>query len=133
MRIGELAKAAGVGVETLRYYERRGLLAEPARRQSGYRAYEPEAVDVVRFIKRAQQLGFSLKEIQELLALRSGQGTCRDVRERAQTKLEDIDEKLRQLEAMKSALEQLVHQCAGRRRSTRYCPIIEAMEDAGAG
>src|SRR5215470_7354960 len=97
---GELAKRGGVNLETIRYYERRGLLPKPARSQSGYRAFSLDAVRRVRFIKQAQELGFSLKEIQELLALRiAPDSTQADVRARATRKIADIDAKIKKLRA----------------------------------
>lgn len=128
LRSGEVAAAAGVTVETLRYYERRGILKAPPRRASGYREYSSEAVQVVRFVKRAQELGFSLEVIQELLALRqNGDRTCAEVRDLARAKIEEIDDKLRALRAMKSALGKLVASCEDE-ASTRQCPILEALE-----
>src|SRR5712692_68328 len=101
----ELAKRGGVNLETIRYYERTGLLPKPPRSRSGYRQFTPESVRRVRFIKRAQELGFSLKEIKELLALRIAPGSTRaDVRKRAEAKIADIDEKVTHLRAMKKAL-----------------------------
>lgn len=129
LRTGEVAKAAGVNVETLRYYERRGILEQPGRAQSGYRAYPEEAVRVVRFVKRAQELGFTLEEIEELLALRGDEGrTCGEVRTAAAAKIERIERKLSQLRAMKRALAVLVDSCVDG-ASVRECPILEALDD----
>ena len=129
MRIGEVADRAGVNVQTLRFYERRGLLPSPARRPSGYREYSPETVALVRFIKRAQHLGFSLDDISELLELR--QNPRRNglaVRKVALRRAADIAERIRRLTAMQKALDQLVHACvcAG---ASRACPIIEALDE----
>ena len=132
LRTGELAAQAGVNVQTLRYYERRGLLKEPKRRSSGYRAYPPEAVQLLLFVKRAQELGFTLTEIEDLLRLRADQkASCSEVRARAESKIEDIEQKLRHLRAMKRALGVLVTSCATE-RSTRHCPILEALDDRKA-
>ncbi len=132
LRTGQVAAAAGVNVETLRYYERRGILKEPRRRGSGFRAYPPEAVKIVRFVKTAQELGFTLDEIEELLSLRDDhQRSCADVRAAATTKIEDVDQKIEKLHAMKQALTVLVNSCRGK-GSTRECPILEAI-DAKAG
>ena len=129
MRIGEVASQAGVNVETLRYYERRGLLREPERRRSGYRAYPEDAVRVVRFIKRAQELGFSLADVEELLRLASGgPETCAEVRALASRKIEDLDRRLATLRAMRSSLVTLVRTCA-RRGPKRECPLLEAIEE----
>jgi MerR family mercuric resistance operon transcriptional regulator len=126
--IGQLARKAQVHVETVRYYERRGLLPPPARRWSGYRQYSHDDIIRLRFIKHAQRLGFSLKEIAELLSLRVDPDTsCRDVKHRAEAKLVDIEEKIRTLERIKNALKQLVAACRGRGPTT-MCPILEALE-----
>lgn len=129
LRTGEVAALAGVNVQTLRYYERRGLLKEPERRPSGYRQYPAEAVQLIRFIKRAQELGFTLSEVEDLLRLRDDQGTaCAEVRSAAEAKIEDIERKIRHLRAMKRALGVLVASCATE-GSVRRCPILEALED----
>src|SRR5438093_13619861 len=105
LRSAELARRGGVNLETIRYYERKGLLPKPPRTPAGYRTFDAEAVRRLRFIKQAQALGFSLKEVRELLALRIKPGTsCGEVRRRAETKLADIDDKIKQLRAMKKAL-----------------------------
>ena len=110
---GEVAAKAGVNIQTLRYYERRGLLAEPERRPSGYREYSPDAVRLIRFIKRAQELGFTLAEVEDLLRLRNDQQiACSEVKSAAEAKIHDIDEKIRRLRAMKRALGTLTQSCA---------------------
>src|SRR5215472_12573306 len=112
LTIGEVAKQAHVGIETLRYYERTGLVARPPRSESNYRLYPQESVWRVQFIKRAQELGFSLKEIMELLALRATPETpCADIRMRALDKITAIEEKIEALNAMKYALAKLVEEC----------------------
>ncbi len=132
MRIGEAAAQAGVNIQTLRYYERRGLLPEPERRSSGYRAYDPDTVGLVRFIKRAQELGFTLREIEDLIELRQGPRRGADVRAVAAAKVEDIERRIRQLKAMRKALGGLVSACDCEGGSLT-CPIIEALDDsAGA-
>lgn len=124
---GKLAKAAMVNVETLRYYERRGLLPEPPRKASGYRVYPQSSVERLRFIKGAQALGFTLKEIQDLLDLRvDEQAHHTDVRQRAQEKVADIEHKIQALEAMKIALQELIEQCHGDGPMAE-CPILEAL------
>src|SRR5258708_37863732 len=113
MTVGALAKQAGVKVDTIRYYERHGLLPKPPRTNSGYRTFTHASVERLRFIKQAQALGFTLNEVQQLLALRLGPDMrCADVRNRAQAKLADIQQKIDSLRAMKQALEQLVSACA---------------------
>lgn len=129
MTISELAKACGVGVETIRYYERRGLIPDPRPGKQGYRDFSEDDARRVRFIKQSQGLGFTLKEIAELLALRiSSDTTCDDVRGLAEVKLADIEEKLRTLRSFKRALGKLVDQC-GRSGPEGHCPILDALDD----
>lgn len=128
LKVGEVAQRAGVHLQTVHYYERRGLLPEPPRTASGYRSYPADAVLRVRFIKRAQELGFTLKEIEELLSLRAApRAQCSDVRARAEAKVRDIDERVRTLQAMRRALVQLVGECSGAGPITD-CPILEALQ-----
>lgn len=132
LKIGELARAADVGVETIRYYERRGLLTRPPRRASGYRQYPPQAVHRVRFIRRAQALGFTLREIEELLALRvDDERSCADVRALARAKLEDIERRVAELQKMGRALERVARRCRGR-GPTSECPILEVLDEEEA-
>jgi MerR family mercuric resistance operon transcriptional regulator len=124
----EVAKRGGVNLETIRYYERRGLLPKPRRTVSGYRAFAPDAVRRLRFVKRAQALGFSLKEIKELLSLRAApKARCADIRERAEVKIAEIDAKIRSLQAMRKALLRLTAACTGR-GSVSDCPILESLD-----
>jgi Hg(II)-responsive transcriptional regulator len=129
MRIGEVASRARVNVQTLRYYERRGLLPEPGRGESGYRTYDPDSVSLVRFIKRAQELGFTLREIGELIELRHAPRRGVEVRTLAAAKVEDIERKMSQLGAMRDALGGLVEACACE-DGALICPIIEALDDS---
>src|SRR5262249_40809564 len=109
MRIGEVAARASVHVETLRYYERRGLLREPKRQPSGYRSYGEDSVRLVRFIKRAQVLGFTLSEIEELMRLaEGGPESCREVRAVTRAKIQDLDQRITSLVAMRRSLVGLV-------------------------
>lgn len=125
---GEVAAQAKVHVETLRYYERRGLIAKPPRSRSNYRLYPEEAVRRVRFIKRAQELGFSLRDIEELLSLRTAPGAeCGEVRAHAEAKIKAIDETIASLTAMKGALSKLVAACSGQGPLTE-CPILESLD-----
>lgn len=125
--ISQLAKHCAVSLETIRYYEREGLLPKPPRSASGYRLFVSADVRRVRFVKRAQELGFSLKEIKELLALRVTPGmTSAPVRKRAEAKIADIEEKLQTLRAMKRALTQLTAACCGDGSITE-CPILESL------
>ena len=129
MRIGAVAGEAGVNVQTLRYYERRGLLPRAPRRTSGYRDFPSDAVRVVRFVKRAQDLGFSLDEVDALLRLRNDKRLDRArVRVVAEQRVRQIDRKIAELQAMKKALSHLLHCC--RAGSTLECPIIEALDGA---
>jgi MerR family copper efflux transcriptional regulator len=128
LTIGEVAERAKVHIETLRYYERRGLVERPLRSTSNYRLYPEDAVRRVRFIKRAQELGFSLKEIKELLSLRAApEAECGEIRGHAEAKIKDIDEKVGALMAMKSALSTLVTECSGQGPLTD-CPILESLD-----
>ncbi len=132
MRIGTAAEQAGVNVQTLRYYERRGLLPKTPRRVSGYREFPDDAVRVVRFVKRAQDLGFTLDEIETLLRLRGDRRRDRvRVRAVAEQRIAQIDRKIAELDAMKQALSHLVHCC--REGATLECPIIEALDGASSG
>jgi len=132
LTIGEVAKHAHVRIETLRYYERMGLVAPPPRNGANYRLYPEETVRRVQFIKRAQELGFSLREITELLALRATPETpCADIRTRALDKITAIEEKIRELRAMKHALTQLVAECSGQGEITD-CPILASLDTEGA-
>ena len=128
LTIGDVAKEAKVNIETLRYYERRGLLERPPRSLSNYRLYSEDAVRRVQFIKRAQERGFSLKDIKEFLSLRAAPKTgCGEIRAHAEAKIKDIDEKIRSLMAMKSALSTLVSECSGQGPLTE-CPILESLD-----
>jgi Hg(II)-responsive transcriptional regulator len=129
LTIGALAEAAGVGRETVRFYERKGLLAAPPRTDSGYRNYPPESVERLRFIRRAQGLGFTLEEISELLSLRVDEvAACGTVEARAREKLTKVAQKLTELRRMKRALERLVDACEAR-EPTSDCPILEELEE----
>jgi len=129
MTIGQVARRSGVGVETVRFYERKGLIPAPPRRTSGYRQYPEETVRRIRFIRRAKDLGFSLAEIGDLLSLRLDPAArCEDVRGRALAKIQDIDERLRSLRRMKSTLSKLVTACS-KGGSVDGCPILEALEE----
>ena len=124
----ELARQAGVNIETLRFYEKKGLLPPPPRRSTGYRAYPEESVRLLRFIKRAQELGFTLAEIRELLTLRVHPGTTSaDVRARADSKLADVREKIRDLKAIERALGKLTACCSGE-GPLSDCPILHHLE-----
>jgi DNA-binding transcriptional MerR regulator len=128
LRIGQVAHAAGVNIQTLRYYERSGLFAAPRRNSAGYRQYSADAVRVVTFVKRAQELGFTLREIRDLLRLRSvGPSRRGVVRASAEAKIQDIEKRVRDLTAMRDALAGLVSTCACDTGAVT-CPILEALE-----
>ncbi|RIK36797.1 MAG: heavy metal-responsive transcriptional regulator [Chloroflexi bacterium] len=129
LTIGQLAGCAGVNLETIRYYERRGLLPEPPRRASGYRAYPPESLARIRFIKSAQALGFTLEEIHHLLSLRVHAGTsCEQVRQQAEQKLAEVTQKIQALQELQQALVTLTEACA-QGGPQGECPILEALEE----
>ena len=133
MRIGEVAAAASVGVQTLRYYERRGLLPQPKRQPSGQRTYGPGVVQRVRFIRRAQDLGFTLEEIDGLLGLwPDSSKSCQQVEHRAASTLKRINQKIWDLERMRGALAQYVNACRDR-KSLDGCPILRALGGLEAG
>ncbi len=127
LTIGKVAEAAGVGVETVRFYERKGLIAQPRKPEHGFRVYPDDAIRRIRFIRQAQELGFALRETEDLLALRTDPGSdCADVRVRAVAKLEDVERKLQQLQDIGGALKQVIAACPGR-GALSGCSIIEAM------
>ena len=128
-RIGDVAKSAGVGIETIRVYERKGLIAEPPRTRSGYRQYPASVVARIRFIQRAQELGFSLAEIAELISLRIEPGTdCGDVRRTAEAKIAEVEKKIRDPDSMKKVLGELTVACAGE-GPTSECPILASLDE----
>ena len=131
MWISRTARQAGADAQTLRYYERRGLLPRPPRRGSGYREYPADAVRIVRFIKKAQEPGFSLDEIEELVRLRGvRRGERHRVRAIAERKIADIDQKIAHLASMRAALDQLVGSC--HKGGDVDCPIIDALSAEAA-
>ncbi len=126
LSIGQAARRAGVGVETVRFYEREGLLEEPPRRASGYRQYSEEVVKRIGFIKRAQQLGFSLKEISELLLRVDAQTSCEEVKGRTEAKIAEVERKMVELRRMRQALLQVHSLCTGQGPTGR-CPMLDAL------
>jgi len=128
LSIGQVARRAGVGVETVRFYERQGLLEEPPRRTSGYRQYSEQVIKRLHFIKRAQKLGFSLKEITELLLLRvDGQTSCEEVKGRTEAKIAEVEQKLLELQRMRQALLQVATLCTGQGPASA-CPMLDALD-----
>ncbi len=130
LTIGRVASRAGIGVETVRFYERQELIDSPPRSAAGYRQYPENTVQRLRFIRRAKELGFSLKEIKELLILHSDpKSTCSDIRQRAETKLADINERIHDLIKIRDALNVLLAGCSSDATSAE-CPILQALVDA---
>ena len=125
--IGQLAKKVNVNLETIRYYERRGILLEPPRNKSGHREYSLEEVKRTEFIKRCQVLGFSLNEISELLSLRVGPGTtCGDVKARVEDKIMEVEKRIADLEKIREALLRMSSKCIGK-GPVGQCPILEEL------
>jgi MerR family transcriptional regulator, copper efflux regulator len=128
LTIGRLAASGGVNLETIRYYEREGLMPAPPRNESGYRAYSPDALRRLRFIKRTQELGFSLAEVRELLALRRRPNQlCRNVVRKIEAKTKEVDEKIAHLKAIRRALVRMRDSCDGERLMCE-CPILENLD-----
>jgi MerR family transcriptional regulator, copper efflux regulator len=134
LTIARAARQAGVGVETIRFYERRGLIQQPSKPNgSGYRVYSPDQVERIKFIRQAQQIAFSLHEIQELLSLRADPAAnCSTVRLQAVAKLEDVKQKIEQLHRIGEALEALIAACPGH-GAIEACTILDALGDAPRG
>ena len=133
MKIGEIAKRSGTGIETIRYYEREGLLQEPERRPSGYRQYEESTVDRLEYIRRAKELGFTLAEIRELLELSfSAHQGCDHIRQLAETKMMDIEKKIRNLHKMRRSLANMLAKCR-KKKSADDCPLVHDTKKKPAG
>ena len=131
LTIGQVAKKTKVNIETIRYYEHLGILPKPARNpNSGYRQYKENIVERLNFIGNAKELGFSLKEIKQLFALRvRSNSTCGDVKQRAERKINDIEAKIKTLQKMKTALNKLIGQCKGK-GPVSECPIIDTFSSS---
>ncbi len=127
LKIGEVAKRTGIGVETLRFYERSGLLSRPARTEGGYRLYDSEALDTLEFIKRAQTLGFTLDEIKRIITeSQAGQSPCDEVREIVRQRLAELDERLEQMQRYRDALAHTLNQWDKRGKADgHFCGLIE--------
>jgi len=132
MKIGEVAKLSGTGIETIRFYEREGLLLEPERRPSGYRQYDDATVERLEYIRRAKELGFTLTEIKELLELSFAHSNCDHIRQRAEDKITDIEQKIRSLQQMKRSLGKIVD-CCRKKKSTDDCPLVHKTKKRPAG
>jgi len=129
MKIGELAKKAGVAIDTVRYYEKRGLIPRAARTASGYRDYQQQDVARLKFIVQSKELGFTLDEIAQLLALRSDGRACVEVRRVAEAKAQDIAIKIQKLSQMHQTLLVLADQC-GKSSHDDPCPILKSLEES---
>jgi MerR family mercuric resistance operon transcriptional regulator len=128
LNIGQVAKRTGVTVETVRFYEKQDLIAAPQRSDAGYRQYPPETVKRVQFIQHAKEVGFTLKDIGELLALRQKPGTsCADIKLCATQKIEEVDQKIHDLQRIRDALGRMIMKCSGR-GDLSECPILEELE-----
>jgi Cu(I)-responsive transcriptional regulator len=128
LSISQVAKQAGINLQTIRYYERQELLAPSSRTEAGYRIFSSESVRRIRFIKRAQELGFSLHEIKELLSLRIDAHTTQaDIRKRTQAKIVDVEQKICHLQAIHASLLRMAKDCSGC-GSLKDCPILESLD-----
>jgi len=129
LNIGQLAGQTGVTVETVRFYEKQGLIAAPTRSAGGYRQYPPETVQRLRFIQNAKDVGFTLRDIGELLAMREEPGTtCQDIQARASDKLVEVEQKLRELTRIRNALSRLVTKCRAQAVQGE-CPILTEFDN----
>ncbi len=131
LTISQVAKRGGVNIQTIRYYERQGLLAPTSRTEAAYRIFSAESVRRIRFIKRSQELGFSLKEIKDLLSLRIDAHTTQaDIRKRTQAKIADVEQKILHLQAIHASLLRMAEDCSGC-GSLKDCPILESLDKEG--
>jgi len=129
--IGALSKQSGIGIETIRFYERIGVLIPAGRKASGYRYYDDESTKTLRFLRHAKDLGFSLAEIKALLKLRAGKTSqCEEVQIQASKHLQDVEDKIRHLESIQRALSKLIRQCRNK-RTNEGCPILDCFEEEG--
>ncbi len=131
MKIGQLAKTVEIDIQTLRYYESQGLLNEPKRLDNGYRDYPIESVQRLQFIKKAKLVGFTLKEIKDLLAIQvtKDEHTCQEVKNFTQIKLDEINQKINELSEIKSALQKIHTSCCGGEETAAHCSILQALEN----
>ncbi|HEX4949893.1 MAG TPA: heavy metal-responsive transcriptional regulator [Blastocatellia bacterium] len=130
LKIGEVARRTGIGIETLRFYERSGLLGRPARTEGGYRLYSADELLRLEFIKRAQTLGFTLEEIKQIMAeSHAGQRPCDEVREIVRARLAELDERLKQMRRYRNALAHTLQQWDDKKHADgHFCGLIEATE-----
>ena len=128
LNIGQVAKQTGLTVEAIRFYEKKGLIDNPQRSESGYRQYPQETIKRVRFIQRAKDVGFTLSDIAELLDLRQEPGSsCTDIKLRATDKIEEVDLKIQELQKIRNALARMIMKCSGR-GAISECPILEELD-----
>lgn len=129
MTIGTLSKRTGIGIETIRFYERLGLLMPIARKISGYRIFDETSFKTVAFIKHAKELGFTLSEVQELLSLKADkQSKCQSVQKKAEAQLQSVEEKINHLERIKNVLSDLIQQCQQRKVDSE-CPLLDCLDN----
>ncbi|MFC4324252.1 MerR family transcriptional regulator [Litchfieldia salsa] len=131
LTISKVAKQSNINLETVRYYEKRGLIPEPPRSESGYRIYSTDIVDRIKFIKRAQELGFTLNEIEELLLISEGGHNALTVKNFTTEKIKEVNEKINDLIQIKNTLEDLLRDCPADGTPTSKCPIIQALKKEG--
>jgi len=131
MKIGQLAKTVDLDIQTLRYYESQGLINEPQRLENGYRDYPQKSIERLRFIKKAKLVGFTLKEIKDLLAIQvtKDEHTCQEVKNFTQIKLDEINQKINELSEIKSALQKIHTSCCGGEETAAHCSILQALEN----
>ena len=131
LTIGQVAQKTGLGIETIRFYERKGLIDEPSRKESGYRQYDMGIIDRLLFIQQAKSLGFTLAEINELLSLKlKPETSSKAVRKIAEDRLADIEDRIKKLKRMQNTLKKLVRECSGQ-GPVHECPILEALDSPG--
>ena len=129
MTIGQLAKETGLNVQTLRYYERIGLIDKPATNEAGYRIYPKKAVEVLRFIKHAKEIGFSLKQISEIFSIDNDKNnTCTRVKKLAQEKVAEIDKRIDSLNLIRKELQNLISQCEAKKTNKGDCPMLNVLK-----
>ena len=132
MKIGELSNTTGIDIQTLRYYESQNLISKPKRLSNGYRDYSHDTVSTLQFIKKAKMVGFTLNEIRELLEIKvtKDEHTCHEVKEYTQMKLDEINQKIDELQKIKSALSKIHQTCCGGFESAVHCSILSALENS---
>lgn len=131
LTISKVAKKSNINLETIRYYEKRGLIPEPPRSESGYRMYSSDTVDRIKFIKRAQELGFTLNEIEQLLYISEGGHDALAVKNFTNEKIKEVNEKINDLIQIKKTLEELLRDCPADGTPTSKCPIIQVLKKEG--